>query len=55
MQITNFATPKYHLTGFSITTSHVQDAGEELQTDDGINDDHEQHQERDVKQRYHRF
>lgn len=43
----------YINTGRIIVARPVKKAGEELQPDDSVDDDHEQHQEGDVEQRHH--
>ena len=45
---------KYVITCDVVVAGFVQNAREELEADDGVNDDHEDDQERDVEQGDHR-
>ena len=45
---------KYVITCDVVVAGFVQNAREELEPDDGVNDDHEDDQERDVEQGDHR-
>ena len=45
---------KYVITCDVVVAGFVENAGEELEADDGVDDDHEDDQERDVEKGDHR-
>lgn len=55
IQTNNTSNKITKLTSSIVEAGLVQDAGEELQPDDGVDDDDEQDQEGDMEQRHHGF